>query len=143
MHVNITGSSTSNSYSKNSDIDIHFSSPKFIASKSDDFNKMFRKKFEELVADKPELGDINGVKTEIYMQPNPYQDLMSVGCYDFFARKWLVGPDFKDPSFDPYAEYFEKDIKSIDDVLDDVRSLILQMYEQSIAVLKSRDEEFV
>ena len=48
--VNITGSNTSNSYSSSSDIDIHFNSPNFKVEKADDFNKIFRKKFEELVA---------------------------------------------------------------------------------------------
>lgn len=59
------------------------------------------------------------------MQANPFQDLMSVGCYDFLNKKWLVGPDFKDMNFDPYAEYFMKDLKSVDDVIDGVRSIIL------------------
>lgn len=46
MKVNITGSITSNSYSSSSDIDIHFSSSKLKKDKADEFNKMFRKKFE-------------------------------------------------------------------------------------------------
>lgn len=82
------------------------------------------------------------MKTEIYMQPNPFQDLMSVGCYDFLGRRWLVGPDFMPIGFDPYAKYFDKDLKSVDDVIDSVRSIILQMYELSIATLKSKDEKF-
>ena len=57
-------------------------------------------------------------------------------------KDWLVGPEFKAMDFDPYAEYFLKDLKSVDDVIDDVRSLILQAYELSIAVLKSKDIDF-
>ena len=140
--VHITGSITSNSYSKNSDVDIHFTSPKFKAEKADEFNKILRKKFDELVAKHPELGSINGVKTEVYMQPNPFQDLMSVGCYDFTGKQWLVGPDFISQDFDPYAEYFAKSMKSVDDMLDNVRSIILQMYELSIATIKSKDANF-
>lgn len=82
---------------------------------------------------------MNGIKTEVYMQPNPFQDLMSVGCYDFLGKRWLVGPDFKDIDFDPYAEYFDNGMKSVDDVIDGIRSIILQMYELSIALLKSHD----
>ena len=140
--VNITGSNTSNSYSSSSDIDIHFNSPNFKVEKADDFNKIFRKKFEELVAQKPELGEVNGVKTEVYMQPNPFQDMMSVGCYDFLNSIWLVGPELKDTSFDPYAEYFTKDMKNVDDVIEDVRSTILQVYELAIALVKSNDIDF-
>ena len=75
------------------------------------------------------------------MQPNPFQDLMSVGCYDFNEDIWLVGPDIKDLNFDPFAEYFIKDLKSVDDIIDDVRSIILQIYELSIGTLKTQDPE--
>lgn len=50
MGVHITGSNTSNSYSADSDLDIHFNLPKLKKSKADDFNKLLRKKFEQLVA---------------------------------------------------------------------------------------------
>ena len=142
VNVNLTGSNTSNSYSKDSDIDIHFNSPNLKKDKVDQFNKLLRKKFEELVQQKPELGEVNGVKAELYMQPNPFQDLMSVGCYDFLGNKWIVGPELKDQGFDPYAEYFNKSMKSIDDVIDGIRSLILQMYELSLATLKAKDMNF-
>ena len=140
MHVNITGSSTSNSYSSNSDIDIHFNSPKFKTDKADEFNKLFRKAFERLVSQRPELADINGIKTEIYMQPNPFQDLMSVGCYDFINKIWLVGPEMKDQDFDPYAEYFMKDLKSVDDVIDDEEPIDDEIdYEYLRALKEERD----
>lgn len=142
MNVRLTGSNTSNSYSSNSDLDIHFNSPKFKKEKADDFNAMLREKFSELVSQHPELGEVNGVKTEVYMQPNPFQDLMSVGCYDFNNHKWLVGPELKNTEFDPYAEYFIKDMKNVDDVIDDVRLIILKVYELAIAFLKSNDYEF-
>ena len=76
------------------------------------------------------------------MQANPFQDLMSVGCYDFLNNKWLVGPDLLDTDFDPYAEYFMKDLKSVDDIIDGIRSIILQMYELSVGLLKSNDDKF-
>ena len=110
MKVNITGSITSNSYSSSSDIDIHFSSDRLKKDKADEFNRIFKRKFEDFAQQNPDVADINGVKTEIYMQSNPFQDLMSVGCYDFLGKRWLVGPEFKQIDFDPYAEYFEKDL---------------------------------
>lgn len=142
MRVNLTGSNTSNSYSNNSDLDIHFNSPHFKKEKADDFNKVFRQKFEKFIAQHPELGNIDGIKTEVYMQANPFQDMMSVGCYDFLGKRWLVGPEFKDIDFDPYAEYFTKDMKHVDDVIDDVRLVILKIYELAIALLKTKDQGF-
>ena len=75
------------------------------------------------------------------MQAHPFQDMMSVGCYDFTNKQWLVGPELKDMSFDPYAEYFTKDMKNVDDVIDDVRSIILQIYELAIGFIKTNDNE--
>jgi hypothetical protein len=31
---------------------------------------------------------------------------MSIGCYDLTNKKWLVGPELKDQSFNPYSEYY-------------------------------------
>lgn len=140
MNVNITGSITSNTYSNSSDIDIHFSSDKFKKDKVDEFNKMFRDSFEKFAQQNPDVASINGLKTEIYMQPNHYQDLMSVGCYDFLNKRWLVGPEMQDLSFDPYSEYFTKSMKNIDDVIDDVRSTILNIYELAIGLIKTNDQ---
>lgn len=142
MGVHITGSNTSNSYSASSDLDVHFNSPKFKKSRADDFNKLLRKKFEQLVIQRPDLGEVNGVRIEVYMQANPYQDMMSVGCYDFIAKKWLVGPEIKPADFDPYAEYFMKDLKSVDGVIEKTRNTILKMYELAFATLKGREESF-
>lgn len=142
MNVNITGSITSNSYSERSDVDIHFSSPKLKKDKVDEFNKIFKKKFEIFKAQNPQYAEIDGYKTEIYMQANPFQDLMSVGCYDFLNKIWLVGPEFKDISFDPYAEYFNVDIKNVKDILPDVRNIILEMYELAIALVHATDNDF-
>lgn len=50
---------------------------------------------------------------------------MSVGCYDFNEDTWLVGPDIKAIDYDPFAEYFMKDMKSVNDIIDNVRSIIL------------------
>lgn len=42
----------------------------------------------------------------MYFQPNKFQDLMSVGCYDVFTGKWLVGPELTSKDFNPYKEYY-------------------------------------
>ena len=54
---------------------------------------------------------------------------MSVGCYDFLNRKWIVGPDFENIQFDPYSEYYEKDMKYVDHLISDIRNQILETYE--------------
>jgi hypothetical protein len=36
---------------------------------------------------------IGSHKIEIYFQSNPFQDMMSIGCYDFFKKEWIVGPE--------------------------------------------------
>jgi len=46
----------------------------------------------------------------VYYQDNPFQDMMSVGCYDVIDDSWIVGPELTDQSFNPYSEYY-KDIK--------------------------------
>ena len=55
--------------------------------------------------------------------------MMSVGCYDYFARKWESGPDIKDTVFDPYSEYYEKDMKYVDHLISDIRNQMLETYE--------------
>lgn len=101
--VRITGSITSNQYSSDSDIDVHISFEGLTEDNSDDMNKVLRADFEENFKDihtgKAKIGDH---PLEVYFQANPYQDLMSVGCYDFMQGMWLVGPDLKPLDYDPY-----------------------------------------
>ena len=91
---------------------------------------------------RPDLAKVNGVEVEVYMQPNIWFDMMSVGCYDVMNDKWVVGPEIMDKDFDPYAKWFDIDMKTLDDVIVNVRSIVLQMYELAIAYLKSHDEDF-
>lgn len=142
MHVRIVGSLASNSYSSKSDIDLHFSSPKIVKSKADEFNIEFKEKFAEFISQNPQLSEIGGHPIEVYFQKNVWQDMMSVGCYDFFEKKWLAGPEIKDISFDPFASYFFKDMKKVSDVIYDIRNIILEMYELCIAVVKANDASF-
>ena len=44
--------------------------------------------------------------------------------------------------FDPYAEYFNTDMRIMDDVISEVRDIVLKLYELSIAVLKTTDDDF-
>ena len=113
--VNITGSITSNSYSKDSDIDVHIYSPVIPQDKADNYNKQLRVAYEETFKDSfSETDKIGSHPIEVYFQVNQLQDMMSVGCYDFLNKKWIVGPDFENIQFDTYSEYFDDDMAYVD-----------------------------
>ena len=142
--VHITGSITSNSYTKNSDIDLHILIPAFPKGEEDKINKLFRAEFEENFKDL-HIGDDKVAEhpIEVYFQPNAFQDLMSVGCYDFFNRKWLVGPEMTDPAFNPYSEYFKEIQAKSDKYAQKIRNMILSIYEMAVVYKKNIGNNFV
>ena len=129
--VHITGSITSNSYTKNADIDVHVLTPSKNVSEAeaDEINKQIRVKYSE----KKFIGTH---PIEIYFQLNEFQDYMSVGCYDFLNKKWLVGPELQDQSFDPYSEYYKDIQNNAKKLLTDIRNNILEIYEKAVAASK-------
>ena len=143
--VHVTGSIASNSYGDKSDVDLHFCSETFKPDDPDAFNKEFRAAFAEEFG--PETGSENGFigvhPIEVYFQVNPFQDMMSVGCYDYLNRKWESGPELKDTAFDPYSEYYEKDMKHVQSIVKDVRSVIFEAYEKALVLRKATDGKFV
>ena len=142
--MHITGSIASNSFGDASDIDLHFCSDTFKPEDPDEFNKEFRAAFKAEFGE--ETGSENGFigvhPIEVYFQTNPFQDMMSVGCYDYFARKWESGPEIKDTVFDPYSEYYEKDMEYVDHLISDIRNQILETYEQALVFAKADDAKF-
>ena len=135
--VHITGSITSNSFTENADVDIHFLTSETEVDEilAEEINKELRILYSEKVF-------INKHPIEVYFQPNKYQDLMSVGCYDFFKNKWLVGPDFTNQSFNPYKEYFsEIQIKS-EQLAQQIRNMIFSIYEIAIVYKKNLNTDF-
>lgn len=142
--VHITGSIASNSFGDASDIDIHFCSDTFEPDDPDEFNKKFRAAFAENFG--PETGSETGFigvhPVEVYFQTNPFQDMMSVGCYDYLGRKWESGPEIKDTVFDPYSEYYEKDMKYVDSLISDIRNTVLGVFEKALVLKKATDGGF-
>jgi len=65
--------------------------------------------------------------------------MMSCGCYDFNNKRWIVKPDIKGKTFNPYKKFIKKDIKNIDNKFSELRSLILKLYEYAFLYLKSKD----
>lgn len=142
--VHITGSIGSNSFGQESDIDVHFCSETFEPGDIDEFNREFREAFALEFGPETgsETGKIGTHPIEVYYQENPYQDMMSVGCYDYLNRKWEAGPEIKDTAFDPYSEYYEKDMKYVGKLANDVRNQILDVYEKALVIRKSTDPRF-
>lgn len=66
---------------------------------------------------------------------------MSVGCYSFTHKKWLVGPELTEEGFNPYSEYFSKDMKYVNKIIGDIRDMVLQVYERALVFNKLGDEE--
>lgn len=63
---------------------------------SEELNKALRQEFERYKSAAPDNAHVKSHPIEVYFQDNILQDMMSVGCYDLFSRKWLVGPELKD-----------------------------------------------
>lgn len=135
--VRIVGSIASNSYSKNSDIDVHITSPNIKKGKQLEFNTALRKAIKKMKETKPSALKIGSHDIEIYFQANKYQDYMSVGCYDFYKKEWLVEPEMKDMTYNPYQDFYKADLNYLDEYIDDVRLLILEIYEKSKVLLSS------
>ena len=109
--INITGSITSNSYTKNADIDVHFNSgseSKMSDENADALNKRLRKAFQTLKSFDNDLCTVGTHPFEVYWQNNVFQDMMSIGCYDLFDDFWEVGPELLNTDFNPYAEYYNE-----------------------------------
>lgn len=142
--VRIIGSITSNQYSNDSDIDVHITFEGLTDENQEDLNKVLRADFNENYKDMHRHDEyyVGEHPIEVYFQVNPYQDLMSIGCYDFLQKMWLVGPDLKPSDFDPYSEFYSEDMKYVKDVIEDIRSNILECYEIATVILNSQSGKF-
>lgn len=139
--VHIIGSITSNQFSEKSDVDVHFISKAIIEEKADELNKIMKNLFKTEYATQNDT-KIGTHEIEIYFQTNEFQDMMSVGCYDYLNNEWLVGPEFVSTEHDPYAEYYDEDMKHVNSIIYDIRNVILEIYELVIVINNSTDEEF-
>lgn len=142
VRVRLVGSLMSNSYSDSSDIDVHFSSEQVKKNKLDRLNTLMRKASDQYSAAYPDMMSVAGHPIQAYFLDNVNHDLTSVGCYDFGLGKWLVGPELRDQSFDPYMKYFEKDMKRLSGIIEKARRAIFETYELSLVLLKSSNPEF-
>lgn len=111
--IYIVGSITSNQYTEDADIDVHFNVER---------DKLpLNLSPEEWVKDvrnfyKQNMSKQDFVKKhliEIFLQLDLTQDKMSVGVYDFLNNRWIKGPNIVSSDFDPFEVF--------GDVLDIVR----------------------
>ena len=138
--IHVTGSITSNQYTKNADIDLHFKADKMKFNSNDevdDYNKKLRRRYEK--AGKQYVGEH---PIEVYYQENEFQDFMSVGCYNIFEDRWEVGPEFTDPSFNPYSEYYKEIKGKSEELANQIRSKILSIYENAVVLKKNIGKEY-
>ncbi len=138
--LHIAGSITSNQFSDRSDVDLHFCVEGMAEDEVEDLNGTIRKEFDESYPE--DRKNIGSHKIEIYFQSNPFQDMMSIGCYDFFKKEWLVGPEIIPQDYDPYSEYYNDDMKYVNSVIEDIRNVILEVYETLLVLNSTRDREF-
>lgn len=137
LTVHVTGSITSNQYTENADIDLHFHSDcmQFNSNEEvDELNKTLRSTYKQEFIGKHPI--------EIYYQDSKFQDYMSVGCYDVINDIWEVGPELADSRFNPYAEYYDEAKKQSEAMASQIRNKILSIYETAIALKKNFGTEF-
>ena len=62
---------------------------------------------------------------------------MSIGCYDLFEEKWLVGPELKAADYNPWKELYDDAKSQAKFLMKDIRNIILECYEKATAVLQA------
>lgn len=140
----VVGSICTNSYDEDSDIDLHLEAKGLNGEDEDsmrELNRKARKTLEE------EFGNVEfgGHPVEVYVQNNRFQDMGSRGAYDVGREKWISGPQIRDKGFDPYKEYFEKALDSMEDLgsVRDAGKAVLDALILSKAMMEMRDESMV
>jgi len=66
---------------------------------------------------------------------------MSVGVYDVKNREWLVGPELKDSSYNPYSELYKEIQAKAGQLIKDIRDKILDVYEKAVVFTKVHRSE--
>lgn len=134
--LHIIGSITSNQWTETTDIDLHFYCPTFNKDKADEFNKLFRAWFKDVYVAGGYVAKIAEHPIELYMQPNEVQDYMSVGCYDVLEKRWEVGPELAPLDYNPIASWWNIDMKAVEELVAQMRDVILRCYESAKALLQ-------
>ena len=142
--VHITGSITSNCYTKNADIDMHFLFKEGYAIRemSKVTQNRFSKAAKTLKEQEPNLMIIGTHPIEIYFQPDEFQDYMSVGCYNLTKMKWEVGPEMTDQTYNPYSDLYKEIWSKSEKYAQKIRNMIFSIYEIAIVYKKNLGTEY-
>jgi len=99
--VRIVGSSGTNLYVDDSDIDVHLIPKDFSM-----WDEKEVKKVMDWFAKNEEIDKyVGNHPIEVYIQLNPSQDLMSAAVYDVWEDKWIIGPKIVPLDYDPYIDF--------------------------------------
>lgn len=142
--IHIIGSITSNSYSAESDVDVHIVSKKLKPEREQQLNKMMKADYwKTYVPMHKEETKIGTHQIELYIQHSEFKDMASVGCYDFLNKTWVIGPDMMPSGYDPYADLYDKDMSASGDVMKRVRDVLLKSYELANVCKNAKDSAFL
>lgn len=108
--IHLVGSTLTNQYKENSDIDIHIV-PEMGDLPGDKVE--FVSKVKKWSQENPQY--IGKHPMEVYIQLNPDQDLLGDAVYEFDTDIWVKGPKIVDLDYDPYGAF-----KSVLDEMDEI-----------------------
>lgn len=141
--IRLIGSICSNTYTDDADIDIHITDTSLSKEDKKELNKKlaedFKAQFKTDDEDNKSKISINNHPIELYIQENPYTDLLSVGCYDLKENEWLEGPTIYPSDYDPFEKYYEKIYTVNEELIKDIRDFILSVKEYAFTVKLSKD----
>lgn len=94
----IVGSMTTNLYQDDADVDVHLHLKDGVEYSEELQKKVMKwsRKHRKMISDNP---------VELYIQPNPAQDMRSDGVYDVRNDTWLKGPQLVDQNYNPYEVF--------------------------------------
>ncbi len=139
QEVHIVGSICSTQYTESGDIDVHVLLSDINSSEEIDekyINSVFRSIFENYKKINLKGCYIGKHPLELYYQENQFQDLMSDGCYNFYTKEWLVGPQLTEIDYNPYSDMMKEIQTEMDKIQEDIRNSILGVYETAFLCYK-------
>lgn len=122
---------------------MHFSTPDYTFENEDETDEVGWEMKQYVENSFPEQGRfVAGHPIEVFLEPNPFKNMTSVGCYDVINGKWEVGPQILSLDSDPLVEYYGRCEKLTRDILDEVRQAIMKAYEAATLINQTKDEQF-
>lgn len=141
--VRIVGSMCSNTYDDDADIDVHLTDTSLSEDDCKRINKELRRAFRDEFGE--DGSDMLGTHPfEVFVQNNPYRDLMSVGCYDLDMDTWETEPLIRPADYDPYSTNYQAIYSQNSEIILRIRDFIssLQEFVCTVRLSERSGEEF-